>query len=206
MEEQNMKDVITRLHSILSDLKKCDSVERVDSLIASAISLLETGGYSKTNAHIIKLENIREKLPKYEADLRNWYSIDPDMHYSIQSDPERIGIDIIEDIIENIKAVGLPGNKKDSSTFNITNTLTQSQQQEQSQQLIVEIFMEAIKDELTGKQQKEIKAILEEEKDIAKAKPKLIDKLKGFGENVLSNIVANIITNPKAWEEFAKVW
>ncbi len=208
MEEQNVKNVITRLSSILNNLKKCDSVERVDSIIASAISLLEAGGYSNTNAHIIKLENIRDKLPEYEADLRNWYSI-PDMHnveWSIQSEPERIGIDIIEDIIENIKAVGLSGNKKDSSTFNITNTLTQSQQQEQSQQLVVEIFMEAIKDELTGKQQKEIKTILEEEKDLVKAKPKLLDKLKGFGENVLSNIVANIITNPKAWEEFAKYW
>ena len=41
-----------------------------------------------------------------------------------------------------------------------------------------------------------------EKGDLEKAKPKLIDKIKSFGENVASNILANIITNPTIWSCF----
>ena len=44
-----------------------------------------------------------------------------------------------------------------------------------------------------------MKNIKEEKGDLEKAKPKVIDKLKSFGENVASNILANIITNPAIW-------
>lgn len=77
------------------------------------------------------------------------------------------------------------------------NKQNQSQEQTQSQSLVIEIFLEAIKDELTGKQQKEIREILEEHKDDPeKAKTKIVHKLASFGTGVLSSIVGNIITNP----------
>ena len=45
-----------------------------------------------------------------------------------------------------------------------------------------------------------LKQVVDEEKgDLEKAKPKVIDKIKSFGENVASNILANIITNPAIW-------
>jgi len=81
---------------------------------------------------------------------------------------------------------------------NISNTNTQSQQQ--SQQQSIEILIKALEDQLSVSQLKEIKQVVEEAKgDLEKAKPKLIDKIKSFGENVTSNILANIITNPAIW-------
>ena len=81
---------------------------------------------------------------------------------------------------------------------NISNTNTQSQKQ--SQQQTIEILVKALEDQLSETQQNEIKLIVEEEKgDLQKAKSKIIDKIKSFGENVASNIVANIITNPAIW-------
>jgi len=82
------------------------------------------------------------------------------------------------------------------SNHHFINNISLSQEQRQEQMQSISIFLDAIKDELTGKQQKELKSILENEKDIEKAKPKLVEKLISFGGNVLSNIVANIITNP----------
>lgn len=76
---------------------------------------------------------------------------------------------------------------------------TQQQEQSQSQKIAINIFLESIKDELTGKQFKEIKAIVAEEPKPEKAKSKVIEKLKSFGEDVLTNIVANVITNPSIW-------
>lgn len=80
----------------------------------------------------------------------------------------------------------------------ITNTNSQSQSQEQS--LAVQLFIEAIKDDLTGRQIKELKAVVEEaDNDLQKARPKILNKLKDFGIDVVSNIVTNIISNPDIW-------
>lgn len=68
--------------------------------------------------------------------------------------------------------------------------------------MALNIFLDAISDELTGKQIKEIKEIMAQEKDIEKAKPKIIEKISSFGLNVASNIIANIITNPNIWNSF----
>ena len=70
--------------------------------------------------------------------------------------------------------------------------VSQNQSQRQSQSL--DFFMDLIKDELTGKQYKEIKEIIETEPNPALAKTKLVDKIKSFGIDVASNIVSNIIT------------
>lgn len=73
----------------------------------------------------------------------------------------------------------------------------QSQTQEQSQ--AVDIFLEAIKDEITGKQLKELKSIAKEEPNPEKAKARILDKIKSWGEGISASIVANIITNPSIW-------
>ena len=85
-------------------------------------------------------------------------------------------------------------------TTNITNSNSQSQNQRQEQILAVELFLEAIKDDLTGRQIKELKVIVADAgNDLQKARTGIIDKLKSFGSDVMSNIIANIITNPIIW-------
>ena len=79
---------------------------------------------------------------------------------------------------------------------------TQSQSQNQMQEIAITIFLDSIKDELTGRQMKEIKEIVDQEEDVNQAKPKIIEKLKSFGGDVLSNIIANIITNPTILASF----
>ena len=83
----------------------------------------------------------------------------------------------------------------DKTGINIHNY--NSQTQTQSQEIAVNIFLEAIKDELTGKQVKELREIIELNKETPdEIKPKLMEKLQGFGIGVLSGIIGNIITNP----------
>ena len=75
--------------------------------------------------------------------------------------------------------------------------ITNSNSQSQNQQQAANIFLEAISDELTGKQVKELKVALADEKGGKKGS--LIEKVKSFGLDTLSNIVANIVTNPAIW-------
>ena len=102
-------------------------------------------------------------------------------------------------VIPELPKVKNENNKTDNS---IHVNVNQSQNQSQEQSLAIDIFIEAIKDELTGKQQKEIKAIIENESDPVQAKNRLIDKIKSFGSDVASNVIANIITNPAIWGNF----
>lgn len=83
---------------------------------------------------------------------------------------------------------------------NITITNTNSQSQNQEQLLAVQLFIEAIKDDLTGRQIKELKAVVAEaDNDLQKARPGILAKLAEFGSDVVSNIVANLLTNPMIW-------
>lgn len=103
--------------------------------------------------------------------------------------------EIIENIIHILKVFGLQEKKEVSKASNGINiNLTQNQSQNQS----VNVIIEALKNELTGKQLKEIQEILNEQNNDTQEgkKSKVISKLKSFGSDVLSNIVANIITNP----------
>lgn len=77
--------------------------------------------------------------------------------------------------------------------------VNQNQSQSQKQSLVVDIFLEALKDEIKGKQLKELKAIAQEEPNPEKAKTKVLDKIKSWGGDVLANVVANIVTNPNIW-------
>lgn len=93
-----------------------------------------------------------------------------------------------------------PSKKEVGKGVNITINNTNSQSQSQEQSLAVELFIEAIKDDLTGRQIKELKSVVAEaDNDLQKARSGILAKLKEFGADVASNIVANILTNPMIW-------
>ena len=87
-----------------------------------------------------------------------------------------------------------------SDNINIHSSISNTNTQSQSQNQEIKILLKSLKDELSVSQLEELKQVVDEEKgDLEKAKPKLMDKIKSFGENVASNILANIITNPAIW-------
>lgn len=104
-------------------------------------------------------------------------------------------------ILESVKAIptkidDLEAKPSKAPSVVINNNNSQSQ----NQVLNIDLFTKAIEDVLTVSQIKELKKVVEEEDgDVEKAKPKLIEKLKSFGENLSSNIVANLLTNPTIW-------
>ena len=104
----------------------------------------------------------------------------------------------ISSMIEQLEAMGLP---EHASGKGISINQSVQQKQEQGQEMTLSIFLESIDNELTGKQRKELKDLLEKvrNKSIDEQKESVIDKLKSFGIDVMSNIVANIVTNPEMW-------
>ena len=92
---------------------------------------------------------------------------------------------------------------KGKSSDRITINNNQNNTQNNTQQIILNIFIDAIRDEITGKELKELKEIMKNyEKNPEETKSTLLEKIKGFGKDVLSNIMANIITNPDFYSTF----
>lgn len=90
--------------------------------------------------------------------------------------------------------------KQDMITINNTNANSNTQSQSQEQALAIHLFIEAIKDDLTGRQIKELKEIVAEaDNDLQKARPNIFAKLKEFGIDVISNVLTNVLTNPTIW-------
>ena len=116
-------------------------------------------------------------------------------YYSPTGMKKMVGIlESLEAIPTKIENTNNKSDKESSVIINNTNSQTQNQV------LNIDLFTKAIEDVLTVSQIKEMKKVVEEEGgDLTKAKPKLVEKLKSFGENLASNIVANLITNPSIW-------
>ena len=95
---------------------------------------------------------------------------------------------------------GKKGKGKDAINVITTINNSNSQSQSQEQSMAVALVIEAIKDDLTGRQIKELKSVVAEaDNDLHKARPSIIAKLKEFGSDIASNIVANLLTNPMIW-------
>lgn len=94
--------------------------------------------------------------------------------------------------IKELEVLGTPISI-DSTGDNMSLTIVQNQ----NQVVQLSVVLECVKDELTGAQQKELQAILDDP-DVPKEskRKKIFDKIKSFGSDVASNIVANILTNP----------
>jgi hypothetical protein len=154
--------------------------------------------YQKWLAKTIRFLNISYPNDKYVMDFEKMSG-----NYLVPTQQNAL-LAILEAIASMPTIVPVESKVKNRKTEPITikNTINNSNSQSQSQEqsFAVNMFLEAIKDDLTGKQVKEIKEILTEAaNDKEQARKSISEKLKSFGSDVASNIVANIITNPMIW-------
>lgn len=105
---------------------------------------------------------------------------------------EKQAFEVINGFISDLTTFGLPAQRVVEKTSGINISVNQHQHQTVELRLI----LDSIKDELTGKQIKEIEDVLKENESPENKKTKLVQKLKSFGSDIASNIVANILTNP----------
>ena len=188
--------VITRLGKIISEETNL-TPDRSESGMSSVISVLQMCNYNKDNEHISQIQRMKRDVKFFTNKNISGFKV-----YKTFKELKDAFINLVEVLIEEINEMGLPEHKIEKSPGV---SLTVTQHQNQTQEIAISIYLESIKDELTGRQMNEIKEILKEIKDIKDisiAKPQVIEKLKSFGGDVLSNIIANIITNPTILASF----
>ncbi len=155
----------------------------VEAWKGATISILETIFGQKSK----KIEEI-EKIK-----LESLFSYNGRQKYYIETVKER-GTAILEACILELEILGNPSQiytgEKDSLN------LTLSQSQHNTQTINLNLIIEELRKELTGNQLEEIQEILDSEVPNEEKNKSVVSKLKDFGINTLSNIVAGIITNP----------
>jgi len=102
------------------------------------------------------------------------------------------GKEIIEASITELETLGLP-EKKDIDSDGINISLTQNQT------VNVNFILSVLEDELTKNQLEEVKKLVEIDEPKSAKRKKIIEKIGGFGKDVASNILANILLNPSMW-------
>jgi|TARA_B110000261_G_C12906839_1_gene286758 hypothetical protein len=103
--------------------------------------------------------------------------------------------ELIISFIKDLQEFGVPKliEEKNQQGINISVNQNQSQNQTMNLQLILDI----IRNELPGKEVKEIENIINDKNiNPEKKKSKIVDKIKSFGKDVVANILAGIVTNP----------
>ncbi len=108
---------------------------------------------------------------------------------------------LTKNYIDELNLFGLPQPKKEKENEKILINLTQNQTQDIK--INFNLVIQAFQNELNGKQLKEIQEIIADSKKNSEEKrSSIINKIKSFGSDVMSNILANMLTNPEIWNQF----
>lgn len=114
---------------------------------------------------------------------------------------------ILKSLISDIEDFGLPQlnpvNKNDKVSVIVNQH--NSQNQSTSVSINIDFIIEILKGELRSSEIDEVKEILESDIEPKEKKKKFIDKIKSFGSDVASNILANLLTNPQVYEQIGKI-
>lgn len=185
---------IPEIKKHLFDIKNSQIADRnvLDKNISALSSIVERY-YSKESPYQERVKYFTQAISMFKLHKREDNPLYGITSATIMAEMNNV----IDNIIREFDNLGLAEKDfKIDKSIKINNTLNQTQ--------VVEfnLFVEIIKDELTGRQIKEIKDIVEDESNQEVKKTKIIEKLKSFGGDILSNIIANIITNPNIYSNF----
>lgn len=191
------------LEALIQEHKERIPLLQENSKIITYYEYPDMDVYHKWTATTIRFINIKFPNDKYvsEFESKSNERITPWQQAQLLAILEALSL--LPTIIPNNRTTQVNEKKdKGKDAINVVTTINNSnnQTQNQEQTLAMELFIEAIKDDLTGRQIKELKSVVAEaDNDLQKARPGILTKLKEFGADVASNIVANLLTNPMIW-------
>lgn len=184
-----------------------DKSEILDNLISDGERLTETIRFVPVGPGVIRTYSVyttseREKYQDWQSATQRFIkTYFPSDYDDMKDSTKQLNPDNHQKIMGILRAIRLlPEEPKESITDKQPSTSITIYN---TQKVVLNILSESIKDEITGNDYKALKEILKNyERDPEQTKLKLTEKLKSFGNDVLTNIVANIMTNPSIYSGF----
>lgn len=137
---------------------------------------------------------------KHLSEIKSLGNYGGDMKESAKRDSKQI----LESLIKDIERFGLEEPPKEIKSKELIKVdVKQHNHQNQSTKVSINfnLIIDSLKYGLSGSQIEELKEILESNQEPKEKKKTFVEKLKSFGSDVASNILANILTNPKVYEQ-----
>lgn len=183
----NAIEALTDKKEEISSIKDANSFHRWKE--RTCITLSRIYGYDDNSIQIINSKRINKfnSLEQAKKDSDAFIS-------SLITDLTRFDI---PDFSKNI------GEKSDIN-LNVNQTNTQSQSTNVS--IDLNIVLDVLESGLRDYEFEELKDILDSKEEPKEKKKKFVDKIKSFGADVSSNILANLLTNPMVFEQLGKMF
>lgn len=115
---------------------------------------------------------------------------------------------LLENLIADIKNFGLeePQNlNKNKPSLNVNVNQHNNQIQTTSVSINIDFILDVLKGELRASEIEQVKEILDSKDEPKEKKKKFIEKIKSFGNDVASNILANILTNSEIYSALGQL-
>jgi hypothetical protein len=125
-----------------------------------------------------------ESIQNIKYDKGSWVLRDETGYANSMEACRKLGREILEEAILELETFGVPEASAD--------------------QIDIQVIMNALEDELTGTQFREIKKALTEEKQIEDKKKILVTKLKSYSADTVFAIVANILSNKQVSDKLIR--
>jgi hypothetical protein len=122
-----------------------------------------------------------EAIQKIKYDMGSWVLRDETGYTNSMEACKKLGREVLQEAIVELQTFGLPEESPDTIPF--------------------ETILNALRDELTGSQFREIKKAVAEKGAIEDRKKILITKLQGYGSDASWAIVANILSDDQIAEK-----
>ncbi|MFC7445615.1 hypothetical protein [Mesoflavibacter profundi] len=176
----------------------------LDDLISQGEKLTNTISYVPPGSGVIRTYSVYRTSEKVE--YQNWQSSSqrfiktyfPSDLEDFKENTKKLSPDNHQKMMGILRAIKLmpeePVKESGKSSGNTNITINNTQQ------IVLNLFTEAVRDEITGKEYKELKEILKNyEREPEKTTSKIKERLKKMGGDVLTNIITNILTNPNIY-------
>ncbi|SEA12663.1 hypothetical protein [Bizionia paragorgiae] len=176
----------------------------LDDLITQGEKLTNTISYVPPGSGAIRTYSVYRTSEKVE--YQNWQSSSqrfiktyfPSDLEDFKENTKKLSPDNHQKMMGILRAIKLmpeePVKESEKSSGNTNITINNTQQ------IVLNLFTEAVRDEISGKEYKELKEILKNyEREPEKTTFKIKERLKKMGGDVLTNIITNILTNPNIY-------
>jgi len=183
-----------------------DKIDLLDNLITEGDSLTSTICYVPTPDGVWRtysvyktsqLEKYQNWLSSVQRFVKTYYFSDLD---DLKIASKKLSPENHRKILGLLGAIKLLPEEPFQNPKNSATSITINNTQNNVQSVVFNLIIESVENEITGKELKELKELIKQfENDPQNTKPRLIDKIKSFGTDVLSNMIANILTNPSIY-------
>ncbi len=181
------------------------AIQAIQNKLNTLMELRETKQFNvwqkETVLTLINIYSENDKRIKSFEEIRSYHYSDkfPDAKVEAES--------ILKSLIKDIEDFGIVKSDSKSKMEGVNVNLHQhnSQNQSTSVNINIDFILDVLKGELRNSEIEEVKEILESDDEPKEKKKKFIDKIKSFGSDVASNILANLLTNPQVYEHIGKM-